>query len=1214
MWKVTSVEYAIGLLLRLRDRWDSSSDAINSHFTPLSPTDTAENAQDYLNAIKWGLDNQKIKNIAITGPYGSGKSSIIQTFQKKYENSQEYKFLNISLATFKDIKENQVAEKDNEEILRLIELSILQQIFYHETDSSIPDSRFTKIEKRNRKKLALMAFFSVLTFISYLYLFSPDNFTKLSLFSFDKPCRDVAKTLSVTVCIMALLYVSYKMMFIVKGLVLRKISFTDAEIEIDEGISKSILNKYLDEILYFFEVTPNNVVIIEDLDRFEQTDVFTKLRELNLLLNSSKKISRKIVFLYAIKDEMFLNKDRAKFFDFIVPVIPVINSSNSSEKLREIVNRNNYKINQTLIDDVSLFIDDMRLLYNVMNEYYVYSKKINSGLNQDKLLAIIFYKNMYPHDFSLLSKKEGVLYDVISSRSVYIAKTVAEIDKEISEEKKHLRKIEELKIRDVSELRIIYLHKLIEKLLLKGYGFFSFCLNDSVVHVNEMLKDSNFEHLRNNLKGLQYFYNSNHYRQNITFSFSDLEKEVSQDESYQERLNVLNELTSSSLVSRKDKIRLLEKKKDEIKKLQIADLMRTSNVTVEIKTGTDSRQKEMLNMLLRQGYIGEDYFDYLSIFYEGSLSRSDFEFLISIKIQKEMEFDYKLEKLENLVKKIGPYDFEKRIILNYSLLEYLLASTGYIKEKERFIGFLANESQDSIAFIEGFLAITVSKQLFIKLLCKKWHRIWKYITSESQFLDDKKNEYFKLIVEHADIEDIKSIFEGSESTFYQQESFLVDMSNNQKVISLIEILGLRLKRIHEHTPPEVLEYIYENNAYEINPENLRLILRLKNAPSFSVFDTANYKCIHESKLIKVINYVESCLSDYIRTTYLRLDLNREEPENYILKILNNPDIDHLTKKDFLDYVGTKLSSVGQIDSDESVNLVLECNKISANWKNMADIFIRNKNIISDELVLFLNNAENAAEISKERISKDYPDENLALLFIKAILQNNSIAINSYKFFVQKVPYVFPDFDIEGLDRENVEVLIENKTLQVTSENFTSLKEHFYDLSIKLLSRNKGEFIEALIEDIEAEDATELINLKTISLATKERLVNKKGIGFVSGSQELLDSLAKLMLVEEKINFEVEILKFVIIKNRLPVDAKLKVFLKYQNSLSVQDCEEYLKSLPEPYSIIAEKGKAPKINNTPDNLLFAEVLAEKKVISSFKEILVGAKIQIATFKS
>lgn len=89
---------------------------------------------------------------------------------------------------------------------------------------------------------------------------------------------------------------------------LNKLNLKDGVIEIKE--ETSIFNNHLDEILYFFQVTKYNVVIIEDLDRFGSPDIFLKLRELNQLLNESKIVGRNIVFVYAVKDDIFLNYNR----------------------------------------------------------------------------------------------------------------------------------------------------------------------------------------------------------------------------------------------------------------------------------------------------------------------------------------------------------------------------------------------------------------------------------------------------------------------------------------------------------------------------------------------------------------------------------------------------------------------------------------------------------------------------------------------------------------------------------------------------------------------------------------------------------------------------------------------------------------------------------------------------------------------------------------
>lgn len=373
----------------------------------LSPLGDADPQGAYAQALKWALTNRRaedIKNIAITGSYGSGKSTILKTFQNNNDDPL-LSFLNISLATFKEEAEN-TNTSDSSDLLRLIELSILQQIFYREEDEKIPDSRFKKIKSLDSKKLKNLSISLFLLALATVQLFHKTFLEDIFGYQFHEIANIIITVLCLMIVVPGYYFIIYKSIRAISSLTISKLNFNNAEIEISDAVSKSILNNHLDEILYFFEVTDYSVVIIEDLDRFEQTEIFTKLRELNLLINNSKKIERDISFVYAVRDDMFKDKDRTKFFDFIIPVIPVINSSNSNEKLMEIVKKNDYGINSELIENVSLFIDDMRLLYNITNEYHVYHKKLGN-LNEDKLMSMVVYKNMFPNDFVALSNGEG---------------------------------------------------------------------------------------------------------------------------------------------------------------------------------------------------------------------------------------------------------------------------------------------------------------------------------------------------------------------------------------------------------------------------------------------------------------------------------------------------------------------------------------------------------------------------------------------------------------------------------------------------------------------------------------------------------------------------------------------------------------------------------------------------------------------------------------
>ncbi|WP_171907760.1 hypothetical protein, partial [Curtobacterium sp. MMLR14_002] len=61
-----------------------------------------------------------------------------------------------------------------------------------------------------------------------------------------------------------------------------------------------------DEIVYFFQVVDADIVIFEDIDRFEDPHIFETLRELNTILNAAKQLDgRTLRFIYAIKDSIF---------------------------------------------------------------------------------------------------------------------------------------------------------------------------------------------------------------------------------------------------------------------------------------------------------------------------------------------------------------------------------------------------------------------------------------------------------------------------------------------------------------------------------------------------------------------------------------------------------------------------------------------------------------------------------------------------------------------------------------------------------------------------------------------------------------------------------------------------------------------------------------------------------------------------------------------
>ena len=287
--------------------------------------------------------------------------------------------MDVSLATFgKDT--NSVS---NGLDLSLIEKSILEQLFYKVKNTKIPQSRLKKI---NRLKFLSLKIISIIIFsISAIAIFKPSlikDITFLGIKFEDILTSNITVDIAIIIFFLGLFFIIGKIFIVISNTNINKLTLKSLEL-VPNNDSPSLLNKYLDEILYFFEKTNYDVVVFQDLDRFDNLEIFTRLRELNNFINNSEQVNKRIVFIYAVKDEVFkTTTDRTKFFDFLIPIVPYVNATNSKDILgkyfKEEINKKE-GINQTFLNDISLYISYMRLISNIYNEYLIYNRKI--GIN-----------------------------------------------------------------------------------------------------------------------------------------------------------------------------------------------------------------------------------------------------------------------------------------------------------------------------------------------------------------------------------------------------------------------------------------------------------------------------------------------------------------------------------------------------------------------------------------------------------------------------------------------------------------------------------------------------------------------------------------------------------------------------------------------------------------------------------------------------------------
>ena len=410
----------------------SSDDS--SELIVLSPHYDEKHHGLYVEKLEQAIRNPKVRNIALNGGYGTGKSSVIQGLIERIHSSKEFKKIRpiiISLPTIQVADESNSGDNRTDRIQR----EIVKQLLYRSNPRKMRGSQYRRITHITATQRATVCFIvaAILTSIFWL-LAKPDWHWHWSqggsLWGYWQPA--VVQTILWGLTF----YIDWTW---VNKPALKGLQLGPAKLELEKN-DPSYFDKYLNEIIYYFEVSGTNLVIFEDLDKFDDPYIFDALHELNELINISlgqeRFIEQKnpsVKFLYATRDSIFEHKtkgiienadarhthrleieNRTKFFDIIVPILPFSTSYNTYEYLTQLLNASNFpieiKISRELQDIVSSSISDYRLIANIISEFQIFTKQIFDVHGEGRKVTE-FFKNHTNHLFAFIAYKNTHLTD-----------------------------------------------------------------------------------------------------------------------------------------------------------------------------------------------------------------------------------------------------------------------------------------------------------------------------------------------------------------------------------------------------------------------------------------------------------------------------------------------------------------------------------------------------------------------------------------------------------------------------------------------------------------------------------------------------------------------------------------------------------------------------------------------------------------------------------
>ncbi len=1128
----------------------------NTNYEVLIPNNMIENKAE--DALEFALKNEKIRNVAITGQYSSGKSSMIQSYFGKYCKEKEY--LNISLATFeKKENANEPIEESNS-----LERVIIEKLYY---------SFLKKYDKQENIKESILTGILVAFINIGIYLFNieairnslNDNFWTTLIFIFLE-----------IICLTSIIGCSISFVMNFQKI---KLKLGDVEVEVNHNskeTSRNLLNEEIDFIVKIMSIAKYKYIVFEDLDRFQNPKIFERLRDLNITLNSTLK--NKVKFIYAIKDEMFIADNRTKFFDFIIPVVPYVSYENSGEELLKIIRKHGLEneLSEDFILDIALYIPDMRILKNTINEYIIYKKTLDKKPpNYEKLFSILLYKNTCSQDFAKLQNKDGEVYKCFSKKSEVIEKYIEEKQEEIEDKKKEHKELEKNLIskNSIKELAVYYM-----KSISKDYQVTLKSIEGKEVRIQLGM---NVENISDNIlfsdnTTIEYVYNGSWKTENLSNFFKEkCPGFFEQYEIFREGVDDIKEKISMEIGKINEEI-------DKIRECTLSELLQENGKIVTVSLG---KYSDLIKYLLNNGYIDENYSTYINKFHEGSITENDYNFIMNVRNGKQNNYKDKLDNTIKIIKRLKNAEFKKEEILNIDILDVLIENDLYVEKKNIFFSTLI-KSNRYVEFIKYCICESETfknKNKMITNLCKLDKDILNKV-QDSKIENRYKNFILEDIIIKIEIDNLKELNNIDEILKYSEENNLLKKAKIVDIKDKIDQFDIKYNNISEFKDNiDLYKYIVENNKYKINYENILEILMNESKSNKDEIEEENYYSISKNKQLK--KYIDEDIEFYIGNVYSKLPKKQKNPIGIVVDLLNNSNMNAESKRKIIIKEINKIEDISEIQDSGLWKVIFDNNLVKLGWKNINNYY--EKLGLDETLINIFNDKEKRKLLLQDNIKIE---DNSNSEFIRDLLLSNNLNEEAHSLILKNSEYKLSNVEISELKEEKLLKLVNNKRIEFSNEMIEKVRAYSVKMLIAFIKNNYNNFYKEIDNDsivfnleeingILESDVTPNMKNKCINMIRNDEIeslpiVLLENISLVSINNNLKDNISEEILLK-------------IIMNIQNIESKIKLINLNFSKVSRDNIDILLKSLGEDYYKIIVNRTRPSLKHNESNILLLE---------------------------
>lgn len=901
----------------------------------LAPEYKADHHSIYVRHLEEAVEDSKNRNVALTGRYGAGKSSVLDQFERNHQDET----VRISINTLGP-------DENDEDLTNRIQKELVKQLVYRLKPGQVRRSRFARPKPLTPGHAFAQAFGITVIGLTLLWLF---GVRPAKGWPGDGLTTDGQILLGLAFFCLVLGGV-WAIRWAIGDRFVSEVSTAGTKIALSDG-PKTYFDSFLEEIVGFFEAVDPRFVIFEDLDRFDDPQIFESLRELNTLINASahwKTKEQPLRFIYAIKDSLFeqlgaepeaqgeepdetdaanqspngdngsrkrataavkvANKskldiaaeavrraNRTKFFELVIPIVPFLSHRNARDHLSDALEELGFPkdfVSRQLLDLVARHTTDMRLMINICNEFAVFVERLlwnenpAPGMTPDHLFALVVYKNFHMADFENIAQRTSTLDDLEQHHRTEVRALI----EALQEQRRAEAQLEEHRARRaetasslgqrLQDMKAAFPNQYSNYPATFDVGTQNYPL--SAIHKVE-------------------FWTQVSESRTITVN----QPHVGSTTVTADQIDHLFPELNSAAHWRDPDIEALRRKgrqyDEDIATLRGADFVELAAYKGVPKASAmfeqrikDDLDSELARDLVRKGFITRNFAEYSAIFY-GSFVGVDVAYFYNHSVQpNEMYLDYKFTSenaVGNLLEQV-PSDFTSTVsALNIDVIDHLLLHQRELAKE--VVAYIAAHyaNKDVQTFLESYFNTSDAQhEKLVELLVEHpWPEVLEYVAGHHAVPDlETRLRLFDSALLHARAADSYEIGDAAMELldkYHPQMKATTAEHAPSRVARVFEILEAAEIVVPDLSPlsKPLRDRVVGKHMYEIGVANLKQALEIETAPTLDevrkkehVWD---YCRSHIDEYLKAVRDDES-IEKFVQSEPVLVDVLGEQHESW----------------------------------------------------------------------------------------------------------------------------------------------------------------------------------------------------------------------------------------------------------------------------------------------------------------------------------------------